>query len=196
MSDTYDAAVAAIDPGSISAMSREEAGQALDRLTDAYKGVIPLSTVSKVDPTNGVEAATKLAHLQRDADWRAMFENGHVGARQEFDKLTKMIAETPDAEFAKAGVVPAGHVNTGPGASLQDQIAAVRDMIAQGWAPSAIDDVIGDRKPTLQEHVDGKLMLARFMSNPALTGALQAGNIDAQRLHRDLCWAVGCYDGT
>jgi hypothetical protein len=196
MSDAYNAAVAALTPDAIGKMSQQEAGHALERLTMEYRGVKPIAEVSGVKPKNGIEASSKLKALHDSAEWRDRFNAGDPAAVKELNEAIEMVSKTPASEFAKAGVEPVGHIDSGPGAMLRDQISAIRDMVAKGWAPSAIDDIVSDKKPTLIEHENGKLMLERFRANQQLTDALLAGNREAQWLHRDLCWATGCYDGT
>jgi hypothetical protein len=67
--------------------------------------------------------------------------NGDVGATQQVHMLTGQIAAGSPADLAMANIVPDGHIDSGPGASLRDQISAVESMRATGFDDATIAQV-------------------------------------------------------
>jgi hypothetical protein len=71
-------------------------------------------------PTNGVEAAARLEHLQKDAGWRDRYFRGDAATVTEFNKLNEQVATASDADLALAGVRPTSSVDLNAGAVLAE----------------------------------------------------------------------------
>lgn len=212
MSDAYNAAVAALDPGSISSLTSQEATAKLAELTAAYRGEQPIAEVLKQQPKNAVEAHRKLAALQGSKEWRDLYFGGNAAAARDFQELTAMIANGSEADFAVAGIVPEHHYNTGPGAGLQDQISAANDMRARGLSVAgvnewlaregidpatmsnekAIHSILSDVKPSPATHEAAKAEHARLMSDKDFWEAFNMGDPWARTHFTIVCWGKGC----
>jgi hypothetical protein len=88
-------------------------------------------------PTNPVDAtgaSARLTALGKDGDWCAKLFSGDGTTRAEFDRLTKLIADTPETERALTGaaMTPFEYEapTSGAQASLKDQISFVADARA------------------------------------------------------------------
>jgi len=133
-----DAATQALNAAIANANAAEKAGDhagraaaataALDLMKAAYHPAAP------TNPTDATGASARLTALEKDGEWRQRLFSGDGAARAEFDRLTKLIADTPDTERALAGAsrtifeyeAPA----SGAEASLRDQISFVNDARA------------------------------------------------------------------
>jgi len=132
------AAQAAIDGAIASANAAEKAGNHADRAKHASTALeLMKANFHPAAPTNPVDAtgaSARLTALEKDGAWCQKLFSGDGAAREEFDRLTKLIADTPDTERALAGAsrtifeyeAPA----SGAEASLRDQISFVNDARA------------------------------------------------------------------
>jgi hypothetical protein len=129
------AAQSALDAAIANANAAEKAGNHADRAAAATAALeLMKAAYHPAAPTNPVDAtgaSARLTALEKDGEWCQKLFSGDGAARAEFDRLTKLIADTPDTERALAGAsrttfeydAPA----SGAEASLRDQISFVGD---------------------------------------------------------------------
>jgi hypothetical protein len=79
------------DTPDVTALTPEQAGAELARLTTEFKGSSPPAS-----PTTPAKAKAKMHANAQNAEWRDKFLAGDVAARKEFDALTKMQADADD----------------------------------------------------------------------------------------------------
>jgi hypothetical protein len=132
------AAQAAIAGAIASANAAEAAGNHADRAKHASTALELMKAAyhptPSATPTDATGASPRLTALGRDGEWCAKLFSGDGAARQEFDRLTKLLADTPEVERALTGAAmtpfeyeaPA----SGASASLNDQVSFVADARA------------------------------------------------------------------
>jgi hypothetical protein len=86
------------------------------------------------NPTDATGATARLTALGKDGEWCTKLFSGDGAARQEFDRLNQLLADTPDIERALSNAPPSPWEAEGPvsgaEASLRDQISFVADARA------------------------------------------------------------------
>lgn len=144
---SYEDRIAEFTPAKVAALSAEQAGVELARLSASYQ------KSQKPPPSDdpAVAASQRLAELQATPGWRDLLFSGNAQANKEFRELSAAAAGARDVDLALASFVPPGHINTGNGPGLQDQIVAVGELRAAGLDEQVIreifDGVPADGKP-------------------------------------------------
>src|SRR5215468_9790548 len=133
----------------------KHASDALALLTQAWH---PTPSAA---PQTGVEAAARLAHLNKDPAWRDRFGAGDVAARREFDDLNKMVAEADPVSLALAGVAPTSSVDQNGGAVIneRDLPAAAQHLRDMGLSEADTGEFLRG-----QLTADGKPLTAEEMA--------------------------------
>jgi hypothetical protein len=148
-------------------MSPDEATAHLGKMTADYNAANRPAAVAA--PANATEAHRRLEALSSDSTWSQRLLNNDAAARKEFNSLTALVAGGTDADFAIAGVLPEFHVDSGTGAPLRDQLAAVPQLREAGIDDEAIRQVLTDQPVTKAEHDLAKQQHADRMSDPEFT---------------------------
>jgi hypothetical protein len=154
----------------------------------------PTPTTALVTPA---QAAARLRELEADRQWGDKLYRGDAQVRQEFTDLTTIAASGDPLDAIMAGVQPTtiDVDETGGGkARAVDQIAAVADLRERGIPDQAIRDLLGDVRPTYEQHVFGKEMQRRNFANPEWVERLLAGDPRANQDFISNSWAIGCYE--
>ena len=77
------------DEPDVWAMTPEQAGAALEKLSQEFHGPAPSATAS-----NGEQAAARLRYLHTDKDFAERFGRGDAAAVREWSELTKQVAKS------------------------------------------------------------------------------------------------------
>jgi hypothetical protein len=174
-----------LTPEQIAMLTPAEAGAALDRMTQAYRGAPPPV------PTNATEAAARLAALAANPDWSARFNKGGVAENREFQQLTTQIT---------AGDHPANlEIESVDG--VTDPSALPRrvydGLIEALGLPEAAEKYVRDidagrrtDRPTAAEGVAAKEQLTALIGEAAWRQKFDAGNLEARNQFNALNLAI------
>jgi hypothetical protein len=139
-----------------------------------------MKTAYEASPQRRIEVAqAELARLESDP-FHANRVLTSVAAQMDVTRLKSQIAvaeadaaaaaaalaQAHPADLALAGTVPEGYMESGPGAWLRDQAAAVPDLREIGLGDVSIREVLTDHKFTADEHRDAAELKARYLRDP------------------------------
>ena len=163
----------------IFALTPEQATVHLGEMTVQYAAanIPPAPAV----PGNAMEARARLTELSKDPNWSQRFLNSDLGARKEFDGLVSQIEAGDDVELAMANLLPLGRVDSGPGAPLREQAAAVPKLREMGINDDTIRQLLSDAPISAKEQQMVKHLHAQRFSDKEWVGKLMANNWDARR---------------
>jgi hypothetical protein len=160
-------------------LSADQATAELARLNQQYRG----ARASDM-PTNVVDTAVRLEELKADQEFRAKVLRGDAAATQQFRTLTTALANGSEADLALAGVQPDGHIDSGPGASLRDQINAVESMRSSGFDEDVIRQVLSDEPVSRTEKIAAQIRLRNRMNSKEWVAKLLEGDPETVRENR------------
>jgi hypothetical protein len=176
---------ALFDRGSFG-LNPDQATAELARITVEFNAapapaVDPLPTPA--DRTKAAEARLRLEALKADPETGRKYLSGDVATRQQIDELTAAIVAGGggEADLALLGVHPDGHIDSGTGASLRDQIAAVAPLREQGIPGDVIRQVLTDAPVSRFEYTAVEQLRRERLNTPEWSAKLMAGDFQTQR---------------
>jgi len=176
---------ALLNPGEFG-MSPEAATAALARMTGEYinsPAPVPDAGPKPEDRAKAAAARLKLDALKNDPEWGKKYLAGDVATRKTFDELTESIAADSggDADLALIGHHPDGHIDSGTGATLRDQIAAVGPLREQGIPDDVIRQVLTDAPVSRFEYAAIEQLQRERMGNAEWRAKLMANDFQTKR---------------
>jgi hypothetical protein len=197
---TIDASIAAANAAEASgnhAGRAQAATQALAAWSAAYK------PAPSAEPKTGVEAAARLAHLNKDAAFRAGVISGGGEHFKTFQRLTEMVAGADPIDLVIAGHEPPGEVdqNAGAVAGPREVVQGAKDLLERGFDGGEIHELlsgeligINGEKLSAEEielgAVGGELWLARAIKDQEFAKKLMAGDQPTVDLWNRVCAVV------
>lgn len=121
-------------------------------------------------PANAAEASSRLTELGADKAWAQRFYGGDTGARQDFERLTTMIAnDGKKIDMAMSGALPelhdgdlshmAGLADMLRESGIRDEV--IRETLAGGKVTKAEFDAT---KAWLDQHLNDKIYVAKWLN--------------------------------
>jgi hypothetical protein len=138
MAEMDAAAQSALDAAIANADAAKKAGDHAGRAAAATAALKLMEAAyhptPSATPTDAAQATALLEHRGKDPAWREKFFAGDAATVEEFHRLNKLVADTPDVERALSNA-PRGSFEvearaSGAEASLRDQISFVADARA------------------------------------------------------------------
>jgi hypothetical protein len=155
---------------------------ALDLMKAAY------SPTPSATPTDAAGAGARLAHLEKDAAWRARYFAGDAAARQEFRALTTMLSADP-VSLAAQGITPPAEVdeNNGAVAGGPELVAAFdhfRDMgeMTTEQDMAIVEGFMRDRKYDRAEYALAEQIHTELTNDPQFLTKLKSGDPFTQKM--------------
>jgi hypothetical protein len=173
-----------LNPGTFS-LSPEAATAELARLTAEFgkqPQPAPDTGPTPADRSAAVTARAQLEALKADPAFARRVLAGDAAASAQLNELTTAIAEgSGDADLALAGIHPDQHVDTGSGASLRDQIAAVQPLREAGIDDSVIRQVLEDVPVSRAEYAAAEQLQRQLMGNAEWRARILENDFEAKR---------------
>ena len=174
-----------LNPGTFG-MGADAAKAELARLTAEFKSASPPAPdplPTPADRTKAAEARLKLEALKSDPEASRKYLNGDVATKLQFDELTASIAAGGggDADLALLGIHPDGHIDSGAGATLRDQIASVGPLREAGIPDDVIRQVLTDAPVSRFEYATVEQMQRERMGNAEWRAKLMANDYQTKR---------------
>jgi hypothetical protein len=162
---------------------RAAAATAALKLKEAAYRPTPSAT-----PTDAAGAGARLAHLEKDAAWRARYFAGDAQARQEFRALTTMLSADP-VSLAAQGITPPSEVdeNNGAVAGGPELVAAFDHFRGMGEMTTEQDTAIlegfmRDRKYDAAEFALAEQVHTELTNDPKFLEKLKSGDPFTQKM--------------
>jgi hypothetical protein len=157
--------------------SPEQASKQLAEMKAKFDGPPPSAT-----PTSPREARQRLEALGSDVAWQERYAAGDIAARDEFQKLTEMVAGDKDPiPGLLRGEAPPNEVKISGATTSREMAVAIAHLREDGITDPQIHELLSDKACTPEEIAAVQRLQTELHGTAAWVQKLLAGDHEAKR---------------